>query len=102
MVVLEIAGIAAIGVVVLILFRAASARPEDNGLRMAAWIALSAWLAFALFWLIDLDDLQSDPWSVVINGVLLAIVIGVVLGYRKILKIIKSRTRDHIPDRGDR
>jgi len=90
-VVLEIAGLALVGFVVWVLYRAANARPDDSGLRWAARIGASVWIGFIALWVINLDLIGDDPQGALINAVIAACVLAIVLGYRAVLGRLKDR-----------
>jgi len=89
-VVFEIAGLGLLGVVVWVLFRAARERPEETGMRWAAWIGLGGWLAFSAMLLGD-DLLSGDPVKLATNALIAALILAVVMGYRRILGRLRER-----------
>ncbi|MEM7189049.1 MAG: hypothetical protein AAF439_05510 [Pseudomonadota bacterium] len=90
-IIFELAGIAALGAVVFILFRAARVRDDQPGLRMAAYLGLGAWIAFSVMLLVDFDAIASDPVGALSNLLIAFAVLAVVLGYRHILGLLKDR-----------
>lgn len=90
-VVLEIAGLALVGLVVWVLYRAANARPDDTGLRWAARIGACVWIGFIALWIINLDLIGDDPQGVLINALIVAVILAVVMGYRAVLGRLKDR-----------
>ena len=89
--VLELAGVLSLLLVVWVLFRAARARPDEHGLRYAAWGALAAWVAFALVTLIDLDYVRENTGAIGQNALIIAIVVAIIWGYRTILGRLRDR-----------
>jgi len=90
-VVLEIAGLALVGLVVWVLYRAANARPEDSGLRWVARIGVSIWIGFIALWVVNLDLIGDDSQGALINALIASCVLVVVLGYRAVLGRLKDR-----------
>lgn len=90
-VVLEIAGLAMVGLVVWVLYRAANARPDDTGLRWAARIGASVWIGFIALWVINLDLIGDDPQGALVNALIVALILAVVMGYRAVLGRLKDR-----------
>ncbi len=89
-IVLELAGLATFLLVVWVLFRAASARPDERGLRYAAWGALAAWVVFTIWTLVDFGYVQENAGSLGLNALIAVVVIAIVLGYRALV----GRLRD--------
>ncbi|MEM7424289.1 MAG: hypothetical protein AAF334_11255 [Pseudomonadota bacterium] len=92
-VVLEIAAVATIGFAVFILFRAAAARPDLPDLRLIARLALLVWVAFALLLLVDLGAILSDPLGSATNLLFAALILAVVMGYRRVLAALRDRAQ---------
>ena len=90
-VVLEIAGLLFVGLVVLLLFRAARARPDEPGLRVAAWIGLAIWVGFGLIWVLDLNTVRENPMGTLTNALIACVILAVVMGYRAVLGHLKDR-----------
>ena len=90
-VLLEFAGILTIGVFAWVIWRASKARPEDTGLRWAARIAIAAWIAFAAIWALSSKAILDDPGGTAINALIAMAILGVVMGYRKVLGRLKDR-----------
>ena len=90
-VLLELGGILMVGVFAWAIFRAAKARPEDNGLRWAARIAVAAWIAFAILWVVSSKAIVQDPVGTGINVLIAMAIVGVVMGYRTVLGHLKDR-----------
>lgn len=88
---LEIAFLLVLGAAVLAMIRAASARPDERGLALAARLALAAWAAFAVMLLIDFDAIAKDPAGTLRSvGIVVICVLGV-LGYRHLLSRLRDR-----------
>ncbi|MEM1297931.1 MAG: hypothetical protein AAGH68_01535 [Pseudomonadota bacterium] len=77
--------------VVWVLFRAARARPDEHGLRYAAWGALAAWVVFAVMTLIDFGYVRENTGAIGQYALIIAIVAGIVWGYRSILSRLRDR-----------
>lgn len=86
----EAAGMAALGGVIWILFRAAAQRPDQPGMRVVAFIGLGAWLGFSLLLLIN-GGAFDEPMILARNALILAVILAAVLGYRRILGAIRAR-----------
>ena len=91
MVLLEIAGLGLVGLVIWVLFRAARARPEDSGLRVAAWIGAAAGIGFVLLWIWNLDVLWDDPIGTLTTVLIACLILAVVMGYRVVLKRLRDQ-----------
>lgn len=90
-VVFELAGLACFAVVVFVFFRAANERRDQPGLRVAAWIAMAAWVIFAIILLVDFGALTENPIGTLVNLLIAGMILAVVMGYRRILGILKER-----------
>ena len=86
----EIGGMLALLAVVWVIHKAARARPEERGLKVAAWLAFGVWLAFAATLLAD-DLAESDGWQLARNALIAAVIIAVVMGYRRLIGILRER-----------
>ncbi len=86
----ETAGMAALGGIIWVLFRAASERPDQSGLRTAAWIGLIAWVGFGILLLVR-SGAFDNPIALVTNALIVALILAVVLGYRRILGKLRER-----------
>ena len=86
----EAAGMAALGGVVWIFFSASRERPDQPGLRTAAYIALFSWIGFGVLLLIDSNVFES-PLALMRNALILAAILAVVMGYRRVLAHIRRR-----------
>lgn len=89
--VLELAGVCTLLLVVWVLFRAARARPDERGLRYAAWGGLVAWVVFAVTTLIDFGYVRDNTGEVGKNLLIVTIIVGLILGYRSILSRLRDR-----------
>ena len=89
--VLELAGVLSLSLVVWVLFRAAGARPDERGLRYVAWGGLTAWVVFAVFTLIDFGYVRENMGELGQSGVILAVLVGIFLGYRTLLTKLRDR-----------
>ena len=88
--VLELVGVAALLIIVWVLFRAARARPDERSLRYVAWGGLTAWVVFAIISLVDFAYVRDNTGEVG-QGLLIAAILGAIIyGYRAIL----ARLRD--------
>lgn len=94
---LELVGLAALALVVLILFRAAGARPDQRDLTWVAWGGLVAWIVFALILLVDFGAIADNPLGTLTNLLIAAIILAAVMGYRSVL----GRLRMAADRRGD-
>lgn len=88
--VLELMGLAAAALIVWVLFRAARARPDEQGLRFVAWGSLIAFIIFAIWTLVDFGYVYENAGSLGQNALILALVVAVIFGYRAIV----GRLRD--------
>ena len=91
--VFEAAGMAALGGVIWILFRAAKERPDQGGLRTAAYIGLAAWIGYGILLLVD-GGAFANPLGLARNALILAVILAVPFGYRRILGILRARAGD--------
>ncbi len=89
-VVFEIGGLALLGVVVWVLFRAARARPDQPGMRTVAWLGLGVWLAFGATLFAD-DLATGDPLAMARGALIAAVILAAVLGYRNVLGRLRTR-----------
>lgn len=89
--ILELAGVGSLLVVVWVLFRAASARPDERGLRFAAWGGLTAWVVFAIVSLVDFGYVRENTGEIGQTLLIVAIIAGIVMGYRSLLSRLRSR-----------
>ncbi len=87
----EAAAMAAFAGVVWILFRAARERPDQGGLRGAAWLAAACWVAFALLLLVN-GGAFDNPMALVKNALIAALILAVIMGYRRVLIAIRARS----------
>lgn len=86
----EMLAFALLGGVIWVLFRAAAERPDQPGLRQAAWLGLAVWSAFVL-WSLMRSGLFEDPVALARNFAILAILAAIVLFYRRILAALRAR-----------
>jgi hypothetical protein len=86
----EVAGMAALGVVVWVLYKASRYRPDQPGLRVAAVIGLAAWAGFALLLLVN-GGAFEDPMGLARNALILAVIVAAVMGYRRVLGLLRER-----------
>ena len=89
----EVAGMAALAGVVWILFRAADQRPDQPGMRRAAWLGASVWLGFAALLLVE-GGAFDDFMALARNALIATVILATVLGYRRVLGLIKARAGD--------
>ena len=89
----EAGGMAALGVVVWVLFKASRYRPDQPGLRTAAMIGLAAWAGFALLLLVN-GGAFDNPIGLARNALILAVILAAVMGYRRVLGLLRARARD--------
>jgi ABC-type Na+ efflux pump permease subunit len=89
-VILEIVGLALVLFAIWVVFRAAKARPDEAGLKWAARIALGAWVIFAADALIDFGWLWANPGTALGYVAVLAVVVLVILGYRRLLARVQA------------
>lgn len=88
--VFEAAGMAALAVVVWVLFRAARARPDQSGMRAVAWLGAGLWLGFCLLLLIN-DGAFDNPLGLARNALIVCVILAVVMGYRRVLGLLRAR-----------
>ena len=86
----EAAGMAALGGVVWVLFRAARERADQPGLKTAAWIGFSVWIGFGLLLLIQ-GGAFHDLAGLARNALIVAMILAVVFGYRRVLGMLRER-----------
>lgn len=89
--VLEIAFLVVLGVAVLAMTCAASARPDERGLALTARLAMAAWATFAVMLVVDVTAIAEDPAGTLRTvGIVLISVLGI-LGYRHLLSRLRDR-----------
>ncbi|MEM6624180.1 MAG: hypothetical protein AAF674_18310, partial [Pseudomonadota bacterium] len=76
-------------------FRAARARPDERGLRYAAWGALVTWVVFAVATLVDFGYIRENTGLIGQNIAIGVVVLAVVFGYRMILTRLRDNARDN-------
>jgi len=91
---LELMALAALLIVVRVLFRAARARPDERGLRFTAWGALAAWTIFTIVTLVDFGHVRETMDRTGRTLVVAGIAIVVIMGYRAILARLRDRAGD--------
>ena len=90
-IVLELAGMALLLGVVLILFKAANARPEARDLRVVAWIGVAVWVIYVAVSLVDVDYISQNWAQILRASVGVGVVLAIVLGYRAVLRQLRAR-----------
>jgi len=91
---LELMVLGALLIVVRALFRAARARPDERGLRIAAWCALVAWAIFTIVTLVDFGQVPETMGRTGQTLVVAGVAVIVIMGYRTILARLRDRAGD--------
>lgn len=91
---LEMVGFATLLLAIWVLYRAAAARPDDPFFLIAARTALGGWLVFVAVRYFDPANLWDNRAEIVRTGLIVAALLGVVLGYRWLLGRAKARAGD--------
>lgn len=89
-VVLEIIGFALLLGVIWVIYRAAVARPDEPGLLWAWRIGAATWCVFVSDALVDFQWLVTNPGTAFGYVLVLAVIVGAVFGYRRLLRRVQA------------